>query len=127
MRKIATCFSIIAILLFSACIKKVYQKEVKLKNGIIYYQNAPFTGEVWTDDDATGYIGVKNGKAKDFTYYHENGKEAIAISMKDSTQVPQAKYFDDEGKTINENQFKEKYTDLLIKILQTQSTTPPAN
>ena len=105
----------LAMIMATSCTKKIHTNEVSFKKDSVYYDNKPFTGEIWTDDDKTGSFNTDNGVLKSLKFYHENGKEAISMEIKKNGK-PDTHVYDDKGNSIDLVSFQQKYMDLWIKI-----------
>jgi hypothetical protein len=116
MRRIKTLSIIfIAIIMATSCTKKIHTNEVSFKSDSVYYDNRPFTGEIWTEDDKTGCFDTDKGVLKSLKFYHENGKEAISMEIKNNGKA-ETHVYDDKGNSTDIVSFQQKYMDLWIKI-----------
>ncbi|WP_434503210.1 hypothetical protein [Prevotella sp.] len=109
----------LAIIMATSCTKKIHTNEVSFKKDSVYYDNKPFTGEIWTDDDKTGSFNTDNGVLKSLKFYHDNGKVAVAMEIKNNGK-PETHVYDDKGNSTDLVSFQQKYTDLWIKIALVQ-------
>lgn len=105
--------------LSNACTSKIHTNEVTFKKDIAYYNDKPFSGEIWTDDDKSGFFVTKDGKLKSLTFFHENGNTAINMTVKDSG-APVTQIYDEDGNTMDFVSFQQKYMKLFIKIAMVQ-------
>ena len=106
---------VIAVIMATACTKKIHTNEVSFKKDSVYYDKEPFTGKIWTEDDKTGSFNIDNGVLKSLKVYHEKGKEAISMEIKKNGK-PDTHVYDDKGNSIDLVSFQQKYMDLWIKI-----------
>ena len=77
----------IAILMTSSCMKKIHTNEVSFKQDSVFFDKKPYTGEIWTEDDKTGCFNIDNGVLKSLKFYHDNGKEAISMDIKNKKPI----------------------------------------
>ena len=108
----------IAILMTSSCMKKIHTNEVSFKQDSVFFDKKPYTGEIWTEDDKTGCFNIDNGVLKSLKFYHDNGKEAISMDIKN--KKPITHIYDDKGHATDIVSFQQKYMDLWIKIALVQ-------
>lgn len=108
----------IAILMTSSCMKKIHTNEVSFKQDSVFFDKKPYTGEIWTEDDKTGCFNIDNGVLKSLKFYHDNGKEAISMDIKN--KKPITYIYDDKGNATDIVSFQQKYMDLWIKIALVQ-------
>lgn len=108
------------VIFLPSCNEKANFSDINIKilddaengeDGIILKDGKPFTGEVWSQDNATICIKIEDGVAKEMSFYHMNGKIAVY-------QIPykQYIYYDDEGNVISRDSFMDKYGYLSDKI-----------
>lgn len=109
----------IATLMTTSCTKKIHINEVSFEKDSVYYNNRPFTGEIRTEDDKTGIFNTDKGVLKSLKFYHDNGKEAISMKIKDNGK-PETHIYDDKGNPTDLVSFQQKYMDLWIKIALVQ-------
>ncbi len=70
----------------------------------VYVDGKLFTGELWSNDDRTMCMEVKDGQVETFTLYHMNGKVAnIQYGNGDGNN------FDEFGNTLSETELDHKY------------------
>ena len=108
----------IAILMTSSCMKKIHTNEVSFKQDSVFFDKKPYTGEIWTEDDKTGCFNIDNGVLKSLKFYHDNGKEAISMDIKN--KKPITNIYDYKGNATDIVSFQQKYMDLWIKIALVQ-------
>lgn len=108
----------IAILMTSSCMKKIHTNEVSFKQDSVFFDKKPYTGEIWTEDGKTGCFNIDNGVLKSLKFYHDNGKEAISMDIKN--KKPITHIYDDKGNATDIVSFQQKYMDLWIKIALVQ-------
>lgn len=102
-----------------SCTKKIHLDDVEMRGDTAFYNGKPFTGEVWTDNNADGFFAMDNGILKKFTFYHHNGKVAISAVVNSGKQ-PDITIFDDKGKKISMNDFMSRYSDIWVNMLYLQ-------
>ena len=70
----------------------------------VYVDGKLFTGELWSNDDRTMCMEVKDGQVETFTLYHMNGKVAnIQYGNGNGNN------FDEFGNTLSETELDNKY------------------
>ena len=93
-------------------VKKIHLSEA-LQNGntVCDPKGNVFTGEVWSDDDATFCMSVEDGTIEVIKTFHENGKVAILQKMGENEDGDDDvfTYYDEEGNEIDEDDFEENY------------------
>lgn len=93
-------------------VKKIHLSEA-LQNGntVCDPEGNVFTGEVWSDDDATFCMSVEDGTVEVIKTFHENGKVAILQKMGENEDGDDDvfTYYDEEGNEIDEDDFEENY------------------
>lgn len=107
------------VLAMSACGHKIHVSDVSFRGDTVYYQSKPFSGEIWTDDDKAGYFLTEQGVLKSLTFYHDNGKKAIVMTVSEDGS-PKTEIFDEQGSRIDFITFQRKYSALWVKIAQVQ-------
>lgn len=113
-------FYILAVLiLLTACHKKIYTHDISFKGDTVVYQGRPYTGDIWTDDNTSGFFKTENGQLQELTFFHRNGK--MAIHMKVSPQgAPHTEIFDDHGDSLDLVSFQQHYMDIYLKMAMVQ-------
>lgn len=104
---------------FCACTKKIHTNEVTFRGDTAIYEGKPFSGEIWTDDDQSGFFLTEDGKLKGLTFYHRNGKEAISMKRIDEG-APDIEIVDENGDSIDLVTFQNKYADIFLKMAMVQ-------
>lgn len=66
----------------------------------ILADGSPYTGVLWSNDERTMSIEVRNGVIETFTFYHMNGKIA---------NIQYGSNFDEEGYSLEEWELDNKY------------------
>ena len=104
-------FYILAVLiLLTACHKKIYTHDISFKGDTVIYQGRPYTGDIWTDDNTSGFFKTENGQLQD-----------LAIHMKVSPQgAPHTEIFDDHGDSLDLVSFQQHYMDIYLKMAMVQ-------
>lgn len=110
---------IVSLSVLQSCTKKIHINDVEMRGDTAYYSGKPFTGEIWTDNDADGYFDMADGILKKFTFYHHNGKVAISAVVNNGTK-PQITIFDDGGNKISMAEFTSRYSDIWVNMLYLQ-------
>lgn len=110
--------SLSMVLVLAGCHKKIHINEVSFKGDTAYYQQKPFDGEVWTEDDETGFFKIEKGILKSLKFYHRNGKDAATMVLEDGKST--AHFFDDEGKEISMSAFQTQYIDIWFNMAMVQ-------
>jgi hypothetical protein len=103
----------------ASCTKRIHTNDVNLKSDTVFYENKPFTGEIWTEDNKTGSFNTDNGMLKSLKFYHENGKEAVSMIIKNNGKA-ETHIYDENGDSTDLVSFQQKYMDLWIKIALVQ-------
>ncbi len=103
----------------SACGHKIHVSDVSFRGDSVCYQNKPFSGEIWTDDDKAGFFLTEQGVLKSLTFYHDNGKKAIVMTVNENGS-PHTEIFDEQGSPIDFITFQRKYSALWVKIAKVQ-------
>ena len=113
----------VTVLLFlatlSACTRKIHTCDVSFRQDTAIYNGKPFSGEIWTDDDESGFFLTEEGQLKGLTFYHRNGKEAITMK-RINDGAPEIKIYDDKGDSIDLVTFQQKYADIFINMAMVQ-------
>lgn len=109
----------VAVFAVTACGHKIHVNDVSFRGDTVYYQNKPFSGEIWTDDDKSGFFLTEQGVLKSLTFYHDNGKKAIIMTVNENGS-PHTEIYDEQGTRIDFITFQRKYSALWIKIAQVQ-------
>ena len=112
-----TIIALFIVLITSCAEKKIHPKEVKTKENITYVNNEPLTDKVWSEDNKTVCLTLKDGKLIDVKAFHEDGK-TIAITIEDAI-ADNIKYFDEKGKEMDGNKFNRKYQKIYPLLVRT--------
>lgn len=103
----------------AGCGKRIHINEVSFHGDTVYYQEKPYTGEIWTEDDKTGCFRTEEGNLRSLVFYHRNGKQAITMEVSEQG-APHTEIFDDKGEPIDMISFQTKYMDIWIKMAMIQ-------
>ncbi|HIZ69041.1 MAG TPA: hypothetical protein H9966_04025 [Candidatus Prevotella avicola] len=106
-------------LAFIACGKRVHIDEISFRGDIVIYEGAPYTGDIWTEDESTGRFRTETGILRSLTFYHRNGKEAITMQVSEQG-APHTEIFDEQGQPMDMMTFQTKYADIWIKMAMIQ-------
>jgi hypothetical protein len=109
-----------ALVISSACVKKIHVSEVSMVGEKTYYDKQAYTGTVWTDDEKSGKFETKDGNLTSLTFFHRNNQKAIEMTIDPKTKAPTTMMWDEKGKEISIAQFQEQYMDILIKMALVQ-------
>ena len=111
LRKILT-GGLVSLLLLSCGDKKVTVSEVEFVDAKACVDGHPFSGEVWSDDNASWCLTAENGLLTTFTIYHGNGTPAYTMtSVADTLQA-----FDETGAPISLDSFAVRYKPLAEEV-----------
>ncbi len=102
-----------------SCGKRIHIDEVSFRGDTAYYQEKPYTGEIWTEDEKTGCFRTENGNLQSLVFYHRNGKKAITMEVNEKG-APHTEILDDKGNPIDMISFQTKYMDIWIKMAMIQ-------
>lgn len=106
-------------LAFTACGKRVHIDEISFRGDTVIYEGAPYTGDIWTEDESTGRFRTERGILRSLTFYHRNGKEAITMQVSEQG-APHTEIFDEQGQPMDMMTFQTKYADIWIKMAMIQ-------
>lgn len=106
-------------LAFTACGKRVHIDEISFRGDTVIYEGAPYTGDIWTEDESTGRFRTEMGILRSLTFYHRNGKEAITMQVSEQG-APHTEIFDEQGQPMDMMTFQTKYADIWIKMAMIQ-------
>ncbi|MBP5387772.1 MAG: hypothetical protein J6Y97_10365 [Prevotella sp.] len=113
LRKLITA-TVVAILLVGCGKHSVTVSEVEFNDEKVYVDGHPFTGTVWSDDNATWQLTANEGTPTAVTFYHDGG--TVAYSMESSSDTTDFRTYDEEGTLIPIDTFVEHYKDLASEI-----------
>lgn len=112
-------FLLLLTMAFSACGKRVHIDEVSFHGDTVLYEGAPYTGEIWTEDESTGCFQTEHGLLRSLSFYHRNGRQAITMRVNEQG-APHTEIFDEQGEPIDMMTFQTKYADIWIKMAMIQ-------
>ena len=100
------------VLLLVGCVeKKTTISQAEFKDSKVYVDDAPFTGEVWSDDGMTWCLEAEAGEMVGFTLYHSNESKALTLTSPDSLKA-----FSENGVEISLDSFNNAYKSLAQEI-----------
>ena len=100
------------VLLLVGCVeKKTTISQAEFKDSKVYVDDAPFTGEVWSDDGMTWCLESEAGEMVGFTLYHSNESKALTLTSPDSLKA-----FSANGVEISLDSFNNAYKSLAQEI-----------
>lgn len=106
-------------LALTACGKRVHIDEIAFRGDTAIYEDVPYTGDIWTEDESTGCFRTEAGILRSLTFYHRNGKEAITMQVSEQG-APHTEIFDEQGQPMDMMTFQTKYADIWIKMAMIQ-------
>ena len=110
MKYLLTFFLPLLALAFIACGKRVHIDEISFRGDTVIYEGAPYTGDIWTEDESTGRFRTEMGILRSLTFYHRNGKEAITMQVSEQG-APHTEIFDEQGQPMDMMTFQTKYAE----------------
>jgi len=113
LRKLITATAV-AIVLVGCGKHSVTVSEVEFNDEKVYVDGHPFTGTVWSDDNATWQLTTTEGIPTAVTFYHNGG--AVAYSMESSADTTDLRTYDEEGTLIPIDSFVVRYKSLATEI-----------
>lgn len=93
--------------------------ELDIFSGIVYMDDAEFTGTAWSDDEKSIEIIANSGELTKIVYYHENGKPAMITEP--GTGVC---FFNEKGQPMLDKAFFEVYGEVAQKAESIMSAIP---
>ena len=87
--------------------KKKHVGDVEFRDSLVYVDDKPYSGDVWSNDEHLYRITTQDGVVVNCQIYHANDSVAIEI-LNDST----VNYFTEQGDTLPEDSFKVRYKDM---------------
>lgn len=103
-------------------VKKIHLSDALMSGDeeiVLDQDGNAFTGEVWSDDDATFYMDVKDGQVLYIKTFHENGQLAILHEIADNEdQEDVFTYYDEAGNEMSVDDFSTQYPSVIIKMAE---------
>ena len=106
-------FLSLAVILFCSCESKITSEDVRLVGNEIYYDNQPYSGQLWTKDGESLVVEVSDGRPVKFTLFHDNGKPAMIVTY--SAGDKEKAYFDINGYKMTKGEWISKYPNISMK------------
>lgn len=105
-------FAAALVLLLMGCVeKKTTIGQAEFKDKKVFVDDAPFTGEVWSDDGKTWCLESEAGEMVGFTLYHTNENKALTLSAPDSLKA-----YAENGEEISLDSFNNAYKSLAREV-----------
>lgn len=78
-----------------------------------------YSGNFWSDDRKTIKFTTDNrGIIKTITFFHPNGREAAIYSLEDDGYFEWIKFYNENGKSMDRQEFDRKYTDYFESVVE---------
>ena len=85
--------------------------DVEFRDSLIYVDDKPYSGEIWSDDEHLYRITAQDGVVVNCRIFHAN--DSVAIEMLNDSTVT---YYTEQGDTVPEDTFKVRYKDMGVKL-----------
>lgn len=103
----------LGIVLLYSCSSKIKTTDVRLVGDEVFYEDKPYTGQVWTKDGESIVADVSDGRPVKFTLFHDNGKPAMVVIF--SARDKEKKYYDINGYEMTKGDWIAKYPSVSMK------------